>query len=501
MKISVKQGDITKTKHDAIIVNLFEGAKKPDGATAAVDKALGGLISRIIKRGDFTGKLNQTLLLPVVDGVGAERVLVIGLGKQEDFNIDRIRQVAAKSAKTLKELGAKHPATVLHGAGAGNIAADQAAQAIAEGLILGLYTFKRYKSEKDDNNKEISEVTIVEYDAARIDAIKQGIGRGEAMAKAGCLARDLAVTPSSDMTPSIMADAAKKAAKETGLSFKALGLKDMEKLKMGGILGVSRGSREEPKLIILEHNGTKKKVKPIILVGKAITFDSGGISIKPSQGMEQMKYDMSGGAAVIGAMTAIARLKLPLHVIGLVPASENMPGGKAFKPGDVLTAMNGKTMEIISTDAEGRLILADALSYACTLKPSMIVDIATLTGACAVALGPEAIGLMGTDDALIDKLRKASEMTGERAWPLPLWDEYAEMIKSDIADMKNTGGKDGGAITAGCFLKKFVEKDIPWAHLDIAGTAWNSKDKPYLPKGPSGIGARLLAEFAAGLAG
>ncbi|MDH4100001.1 MAG: leucyl aminopeptidase [Nitrospirota bacterium] len=500
MKLTVKQGDIAKVKDDAIVVNLFEGTKKPGGATAAVDKALGGIISKIIKRDDFAGKLNQTLFLPHVEGVGAERVLLIGLGKQEELTVDRIRQVAAKSAKLLKDAGAKSISTVLHGAGEGNIAPDQAAQAIAEGITLGLYEFKRYKSEKDNGNKKkIDEVTIVEFDATRIDAIKKGIARGEIMAEANCLSRDLAITPSSDMTPTVLADEAKKAAKKAGLSCTILDLKDIKKLKMGGVLGVSRGSHEEPKFIILEHKG-KKKGKPVVLVGKAITFDSGGISLKPGQGMEQMKYDMSGGAAVIGAMTAIARLKLPQHVIGLVPSCENMPSGTAYKPGDVLTAMNGKTMEIINTDAEGRLILADGLSYACTLKPAAIIDVATLTGACAVALGPEAIGLMGTDEGLIEKVRKASETTGERAWPLPLWDEYSELIKSDIADMKNTGGKDGGAITAGCFLKNFVEKGIPWAHLDIAGTAWNSKDKPYLPKGPSGIGARLLTEFVAGLA-
>jgi leucyl aminopeptidase len=301
------------------------------------------------------------------------------------------------------------------------------------------------------------------------------------------------------MTPTVIAAKARQLAREFGLKLQVLERSQMEKLGMGALLGVSSGSAQPPKFIIVEYRKGGKK--PFIaLVGKTITFDSGGISIKPSENMDKMKDDMSGGAAVLGALRTAAALKLPLNIVGLLPATENMPSGSAYKPGDVLRTMSGRTIEIINTDAEGRLILSDALAYACRYKPAAIVDIATLTGACRVALGQEATGMLGTDEKLKQKIREAGEKTGERVWELPLWEAYYDLIKSDIADMKNAGGRDGGVITAAALLSKFVQ-DYPWVHLDIAATAWTEKDRPYTPKGATGIGMRLLTQFLRDYAG
>jgi len=296
------------------------------------------------------------------------------------------------------------------------------------------------------------------------------------------------------MTPSRVADEARKMARQTGLSIKILERKDMERLGMGALLGVARGSAEPPKFIILEHKGRNRGAKPTVLVGKTITFDSGGSSLKPSENMEQMKADMTGGAEVLATLGAVARLKLPLHVIGILPATENMPGGRATKPGDIVKTHSGKTVEIQNTDAEGRLILADGLSYATGYKPAAIIDIATLTGACAVALGQFAIGMLGTGDRIKAQLSQSGEKTGERVWEMPLWDEYFEQIKSDVADMRNIGGRGGGMITAAIFLRQFVG-DYPWVHLDIASTDWSERERAYIPKGPTGIGTRLLIQY------
>ncbi len=299
------------------------------------------------------------------------------------------------------------------------------------------------------------------------------------------------------MTPGYLADSANELAVNHGLECRVYEQAEMEKLGMNALVGVGKGAAEPPRLIVLEYHGANTKGRPVVLVGKGLTFDSGGISIKPGAGMEEMKTDMAGGAAVLGTMDAAARLKLPINLIGIIPTAENMPDGKAFKPGDVLTSMSGTTIEITNTDAEGRLILCDALHFALKFKPSVMIDLATLTGACVVALGHEASGLMGNNQRLVDALKGSGERCGERLWPLPLWDEYGEVMKSDIADLKNAGSRDGGSITAGWFLKQFVGKTA-WAHLDIAGTAWGDKARPYCPKGATGVGVRLLIEFLQG---
>jgi leucyl aminopeptidase len=323
--------------------------------------------------------------------------------------------------------------------------------------------------------------------------MQKGVKIGEVVAESTVMVRDMVSSPSADMTPTIIAAKARDIAKEFGLKLEVLERQQMEKLGMGALLGVASGSAQPPKFIIVEYRSGGKK--PFIaLVGKTITFDSGGISIKPAENMDKMKDDMSGGAAVLGAIRSAAALKLPLNIVGLLPATENMPSGSAYKPGDVLRTLSGQTIEIISTDAEGRLILSDALAYAHQYKPAVIVDIATLTGACRVALGQEAIGMLGTDDNVKQKMREAGEKTGERVWEMPLWEGYYDLIKSDIADMKNTGGRDGGVITAAALLSKFVQ-NYPWVHLDIAAMAWTEKDRPYTPKGATGIGVRLLTQF------
>jgi leucyl aminopeptidase len=488
MKIVVKAGSIEDIKTDAIAIGLFEkeGIERYKG----LDKAANGLISSLIKRNEFTGKADESLFLIPPAGLKAKRMLLLGLGEKGKYTIDKVRHSSAKAGQEMRNKGIKNFAMPIL-----SIQEDKKriGQAITEGLLLGLYQFDEYKTEKR-NGKKVDEAVIVLDKKADERAIKNGVGTGMILAEAANFTRDLVNRPSNDKTPIMLADEAKRMAKRFGVSCRILDEKEIKRLKMGGLIGVSKGSKEPPRFIILEHNRNRKDVDTIVIVGKAITFDSGGISIKPSENMEKMKYDMSGGAAVMGAMMAAARLKIPLHIVGLIPATENLPSGTAQKPGDVVRMMDGKTVEIISTDAEGRMILGDALIYAKRYKPDAVIDLATLTGACVIALGNDAIGMMGTDDKLKQKIRKAGELSYERVWELPLWDEYGELIKSDIADLKNVGGRPAGTITGGYFLSGFIQR-CPWAHLDIAGTAWEEKGRPYKPKGASGVGVRLLSEL------
>jgi leucyl aminopeptidase len=335
---------------------------------------------------------------------------------------------------------------------------------------------------------------ILEEREKVVREVREAAKRGQVVSGAVYFARDLVSTPSNEMTPTILAGRAKDVAKNKGVRVSVLDVKGIKKAGMNAMLGVARGSHEPAKFIILRYDGAPKKEKPVVVVGKGITFDSGGISLKPAEKMDEMKADMSGGAVVLGVFKAISELGLPVNLVGLIPATENLPGGGAYKPGDVLRSLSGKTIEIISTDAEGRLLLADALTYAGHFNPAAVVDIATLTGACVIALGEDVIGMLGTDDKLKAQVRAAAEETGEKLWELPLWEDFAELLKSDVADFKNTGGRAGGAISAAVFLSKFVGK-YPWVHLDIAGPAWRKAGKPYIPKGASGIGVRLLVRF------
>jgi len=489
MKITVRQGEIQKHRDEAIVVNLFEGVR-PGGATGAVDKGLGGLIAAAIDCGDFTGAKNDTLLLYTQGRIPAPRVLVVGLGDRDKFDLEIARQAAATAARRLQDLGIDQATTILHGTGAGGLEVEDAAQGVAEASILACYQFGLYRKPK----KVLKKLTLLEFDGRKLTAARRGARAGQQIAEATCLARDLVHQPSAVATPTALASTARRIARQFGLKCKVVDESGMKKLGMNLLLGVSRGSAEPARLIILEYK-PKAAGPPLVFVGKGLTFDSGGLSLKSSGGMEGMKADMAGGAAVLGALQAVAALKLPVPVVGIVAATENMPDGRAMRPGEVVTAMSGKTVEVLNTDAEGRLVLADALCYAGRYKPAGVVDLATLTGACVTALGHHASGLLANDDDLAERVRVAGEQTSERVWQLPLWDEYREQLKSDIADLKNIGGRAAGTITAGAFLSEFAA-DYPWVHLDVAGTALPAKTGPYVPKGPGGIGVRLLTELA-----
>ncbi|MBI3609416.1 MAG: leucyl aminopeptidase [Nitrospirae bacterium] len=494
MDVKIKKGKIEDEAAEAIVLSHYEGEKSLSEETAAVDRALGGRIRELIAGGEFTGKRNQSLMLYLKGEIPAKRVLLVGLGKKKEFSAEKIRQAMGTAGRPIREAGLKAFSTPLHGRGQNKITTAESAQAIVEGSLLGLYQFTAYRTEKRDEIKEVQQITLVDRSDGKIAEVAAGSRSGQILAEVVNYVRDLCNHPSNVVTPSRLAEEARTIAKEFGLTCRVIEKAEAESLGMGAFLGVARGSMEPPKFIILEYTGGKKKDAPVVIVGKSITFDSGGISIKPAEKMEQMKTDMSGGAAVLGTMKALAQMKLPVSVVGILPATENMPSGTAVKPGDVVTAMSGKTIEVINTDAEGRMILADALAFATRYKPSAIVDLATLTGACVVALGNHATGVMGTNPKLIERLKRAGEDCGERVWELPLWDEYHEQIKSDVADMKNIGGRGAGAITAAVFLRKFVG-DYPWAHLDIAGTAWNDEARPYAPKGATGVGVRLLIQW------
>jgi len=492
VEIKVDVGDIARYPAKAIIVNLFEGVKRPGGGTGAVDRALEGAISQLIAEGEIKGKRGELTLIHTLGRLPSPRVLVVGLGKAEEFNLDRIRDLSAEAARFLRRVGAETAATITHGAGIAGLPPEACAQAIAEGTILGLYAFKKHK--RPEEERELKELVLVEFDAAKAETLRRGVERGRVLAEAACLARDMANEPANLLTPAELARRAQALAQEVGLECQVLEREEMAALGMGALLGVAQGSAQPPKLIILRYQGNPGG-PTLGLLGKGVTFDAGGISLKQAQGMEEMKADMSGGAACIAALWAIARLKPRLNVTALIPTAENLPSGTALKPGDIVRAMNGKTVEVINTDAEGRLLLADALAYARKLGLSPLVDVATLTGAMVVALGKVAVGVMGNNEALVQRVIEAGKAAGEKLWPFPLWEEYKELIKSDVADIKNVGPREGGALTAGQFLAEFAE-DTPWVHLDMAGVDISDKEKGWLVKGATGIPVRTLINLA-----
>ncbi|MEZ4516894.1 MAG: leucyl aminopeptidase [Chloroflexota bacterium] len=499
MRVTVEQGSIQDTAADTIIVNLFAGVTTPSGATGAVDQALGGAISDVIADGDAKGKAGEVTVLYPRGQVTARRVLVVGLGEADKFDLEGVRRAAATGARKARALGAKNVATIVHGAGIGGMDVASAAQATMEATLLALYEFDAPKAKPEQVN-EVESFTIVEYNADKIDAIQSAVTTAEAIAAGVVQARDLVNLPPNMATPTRMAEVAEEIAREHGLSITVGDRAWAAERKMGAFLAVAAGAGEEPKFIVLEHNGDRTDLPTIALVGKGITFDTGGISIKPTQGMWTMKGDMGGAAAVIGAMKAIAALDLPLHVIGITPCTENMPDANAYRPADVITASNGKTIEIISTDAEGRMVLADALVYAQQFDPVYVIDLATLTGACVVALGKGvAAGIFSNNDTLRDNLLAAADVTHERLWPLPLYEDYRRTIDSDVADMMNSGGRMGGVGTSAVFLREFT--DYPWAHLDIAGVGLSDKPGEYGPVGGTGFGVRLLVEYMRNLVG
>jgi leucyl aminopeptidase len=432
----------------------------------------------------------------------------VGLGEKEKFTRIVARNAAASVARKARELGARTIATVVHGAGTGGLEPTVAAGALVEGTLAGLYRFEGYRSKTPKDWKPNPEaLAIVEWDATRVPDYETAVRRAEIVAQGINFARDLVDTPSNYMTPAVMAERAGALAKETGLRFEALGREQMRALGMGILLAVAEASEQEPRLIILEHNADRadpsglspsgRSLPTIVLVGKGVTFDSGGISIKPADEMWKMKGDMAGAAAVIAALGVAAKLEIPLHVVGLAPCVENLPGGRAQKPGDVFKGMTGKTMEVISTDAEGRMLLADALAYAGRYKPTAVVDIATLTGTQRMAFGPHAAAFFANDDALAGKLLAAAEASGDRLWRMPLYDEYAEAIKSQVADVKNSGGRNSGIGTSAKFIEHFTE-GYPWAHIDMASMDLAEEDKPAQPKGATGYGVRLFTALLEG---
>ena len=500
MKINTDITDVTTVDTPALIVNLFKGVKTPGGATGAVDKALDGVITNLIEDGEITGKRGELTLLHTMGRIAPARVLVAGLGSQDDFDAEVARGVSSEALRYLRRRGICQAVTVAHGAGIGGLSPDEAGQAIAEGSLLGTYRFDRYHTNGDDNDGDFDELTIAELDESRAESIRQGVARGQAMAEATMIARNMVNEPANVMTPTSMAEIARCVAEEHGLGFETLDNAEMREMGMGAFMGVAQGSDEPAKLIILTFEGDPGNPgNNLGLIGKGITFDTGGISLKPAAGMESMKGDMAGGASVIGAMQIIAQLKPRINVTGMVAATENMPGGSAQRPGDVVTAMNGKTIEVINTDAEGRLVLADALSLARQRGITRLVDIATLTGAMVTTLGKACTGVMGNDDSLIGDVIEAGKQTGEKFWQLPMFDEYKELIRSDVADMKNTGGRQAGSITAAFLLQEFVD-GAAWAHLDIAGTSTSEKASGYMVKGATGTPARTLAQLAVNLA-
>jgi len=499
MDIKAVSGDVASLKTSAVVVNLFEGVKRPGGATGAVDRALGGAISQLIAEGEIKGKKGEVVTIHTLGKIPPARVTVAGLGKDKDFNADVVRWVMGEVVRHLGKMGIKQAATIVHGAGIGDLPTADATRALVEGAILGSYSFKRHKS-KNDNIGTLVELQIVEKDASKLPDIESGIQMGRTVAEAANFARDLVNEPANLLTPSDLANVAKQMAQEVGLEVTILEKPDMEKLGMGALLGVAKGSVQPPKFIVLRYWGDKANSSKVLgLVGKGITFDTGGISLKPAEGMSDMKGDMAGGASVVAAMKAIGELKPKINVTGLVPASENMPDAAAQKPGDLVKALNGKTIEVENTDAEGRLLLADALSYGRSLGLSPMIDVATLTGAMKAALGNVCTGGFTNHQPTFEALLRASAKTGEKVWQFPLYEEYKEMNHSEVADMKNTGGRFAGSITAAHFLGEFAE-DTPWVHLDIAGTARSDSTRGHLAKGATAVPMRTLVQLALDMA-
>jgi len=496
MKIKVVTKDITGHKCDALVVNLFEGVKKPGGATGAVNKALGGSIASLVKRGEFKGKKGETAVVEGLGKIAAERVIVVGLGKNEKFDLEGVRSATAAAAAKAQQLKAAKIGTVLHGAGAGGIDPEAAARATAEGTLLGLYKFDKYLSSSEKKKDEgISEVAIIERDASKARVLRRGVKTGEILGGCANYARDLVNEPPNVMTPEELASKARAMARGGRVKVKVYRKKELIAMKMNAFLGVNRGSKSNPQLITIEYKGDPDSSKMMAIIGKGITFDSGGLSLKPSSAMATMKCDMAGAAAVMGAIDAISKLGLKVNVTCIVPTTDNKTGSDAQCVGDIVRASNGKTIEVMNTDAEGRLILSDAIAWAGKKGMEPIIDLATLTGACVVALGTYRTGLFTLDDTLADLIEKSGEEAGERMWRMPMDEEYFEAMKTDVADMKNVGDRNAGAITAALFLKEFTD-DKKWAHLDIAGTAFMEKKQGYFGKGATGMGVRTLAHLA-----
>lgn len=487
MEFSINAHSVDPGAIAAWVVPVFDG-KVLSAAGKALDTRTGGHLETVLALGDLEAKPGSTLWLPRPNGLQAERLLLLACAKPETASDKDYRDAMRGAAKALAAAGLREACFEVLEAAPATRDAGWAAEELVLALLDVGYRFDQTKSKKDE--KPLLQRALVRVDETLRATVETGIRQGEALGHAVNLARDLGNLPSNICTPTYLAQTARRIARDFDLTVEILEQKDIEKLGMGSFLSVAKGSVEPMKLIVLQHSKGHKKDQPVVLVGKGITFDSGGISLKPGDSMDEMKYDMMGAASVLATLQAVAALKLPLNVIALVPTCENMPAGNASKPGDVVTTLSGQTVEILNTDAEGRLILCDALTYAERFNPAAVVDVATLTGACVIALGHVATGLFANQDALATELRAAGETSGDRAWPMPLWDDYQEQLKSNFADMANIGGRPAGSVTAACFLSRFT-RNYAWAHLDIAGTAWKSG----AAKGATGRPVALLTRF------
>ncbi len=489
MEFSIKSGSPEKQRSACVVVGIFESRKLTLPAEL-LDKASNGYISDIVRCGDMEGKAGSTLLLHNVPGTLSTRVLLVGLGKEKDFREKEFANAIRTTVKTLNETGAFDASVFLTELAVKKRDIGWRVRQAAMVALDATYRFDQYKSKKDDVRRPLRKLTLGVERRNELATAEEALSQGLAIAEGMALTKTLGNLPPNVCHPTYLAEQAQELAEEFGLECQILERADMEKLGMNALLAVAQGAHQPPKLIVLGYKGTKAAEKPIVLVGKGVTFDTGGISLKPGADMDEMKYDMCGAASVLGTLKAVAKMKLPINLKVIIPATENMPGGNATRPGDIVTSLSGQTIEILNTDAEGRLILCDALTYAERFEPQTVIDVATLTGACVVALGGVASGLFANKDGLARELLEAGEDASDRAWHMPLWDDYQEQLKSPFADMGNIGGRSAGAITAACFLSRYTKK-FDWAHLDIAGTAWKSGSD----KGATGRPVPLLAYF------
>ena len=492
MQITLEAKPYATLETDALISYVFEESDPVQSHLLEIDQSTKGLLKKLAQSGELTGKTLEFTLIHAPAGLAAPRLLLVGAGKREQFSGAALRKIVGAATRSLKTKGAKKIAFLV----AENDANDATAQAIAEAATTANFETDKYKTDKK-NDKNIEAVAIVGYPDSALGSAQTAVSKGKTIGEAQNFTRDLVNEPSNKLTPRILAEKAEAMARESGLAVEILDERRIADLKMGALLSVAQGGPEPPRMIVITYVPAKPNPNAPVtgLVGKAVTFDTGGISIKPADGMEKMKYDMAGGATMLGVMRAIAALKPNVKVICVVPATENMPGGTAQKPGDIQTSMSGKTIEVLNTDAEGRLILADGVTFAKQLGATALIDAATLTGAIVVALANINVGVFGTDQAFTDKLLASAKAAGEKMWQMPMDDEYRELIKGSFADMQNiSSGKGGGAITGAMFIREFAG-DTPWIHLDIAGTAWNDDAKPWLAKGPTAVALRTLVHL------
>jgi len=489
MEFSIKSGNPEKQRGACVVVGVFESRKLTPSAES-IDKASNSLLSDILRRGDMEGKAGSTLLLHNVPGMLCDRVLLVGLGKEKEFRDKEYCAAIRNALKALRDTGAQNATIFLTEISVPKRNTEWRVRQAATLSQDSEYRFDQFKSKKNENHSKLRKLAFAVEQRSDLALAEDALFQGQAIAEGMALAKTLGNLPGNVCTPTYLADTALQIAKDHAIHCEILERAEMEALGMHSLLSVAKGSHQPPKLIVLQHKGGKESDKPLVLVGKGITFDSGGISLKPGEGMDEMKFDMCGAASVLGTLKAVAMMKLPINLTVIVPTTENMPGGAASKPGDIVASMSGQTIEILNTDAEGRLILCDALTYAERFSPDTVIDVATLTGACVIALGHVATGLFANDDTLARELLSAGDEALDRAWQMPLWDDYQDLLKSNFADMANIGGRPAGSVSAACFLSRFAKK-YEWAHLDIAGTAWKSGAE----KGATGRPVPLLAHY------